>query len=130
MCWALYAASDKELPAIAWNKSAPAFYTAQIDKHDCAIRSQFSLPNIVYLGSHEGCGCGFFNDDESQAQAICCSTLAEYLASVRASGGAVEVFLCWEGGQGNPASNRTRVCAADFSSPPFPLAEDEFASII
>ena len=130
MCWALYAASDRELPVIAWDNSAPAFYTSQIDEHDSAIKSQFSLSNIVYLGSHEGCGCGFFNDEEPQDQAISCSTLAEYLTRARSSGAAVEVFLCWEGGQGNPASSRIRLSPADFSSHPFPLAEDGFASII
>ena len=130
MCWALYAASDMELPIIDWDNSAPAFYTSQPDAHEARVKCQFSLSNIVYLGSHEGCGCGFFNDEEPLAQANSCSALADYLALARSSGAALEVFLCWEGGQGNPASTRTQLSAAEFKSQPFPLAEDQFASII
>lgn len=29
---------------------------------DAAVRARFTLPHVSYVGSHEGCGCGYNSD--------------------------------------------------------------------
>jgi hypothetical protein len=130
MCYALYAASDQPLPIVPWDAAQPAFYAQPPDENDAIVVRQFALPHVVYLGAHTGCGCGFINDEAATDSAATqsCTALASYLAAARTRG-AVEVFLCWEGGQEVPAKTRTHVAAADFLRHPFPLAEDEVATL-
>jgi len=67
MCWALYLASEKPLPQIPWDKDARAFNTQELSDSDLGVRKQFSLPYVMYMGSHLGCGCGFMAvDNEDQ----------------------------------------------------------------
>jgi len=55
----VYIASDHELPLIEWNEDAPAFHVRELHEKEKAVRAQFTLPHIYYVGAHEGCGCGF-----------------------------------------------------------------------
>jgi hypothetical protein len=60
MCLAVYLASDKPLPLIEWNEKEPSFYVGELTKSDKSVKIQFEFPYIYYIGSDEGCGCGFF----------------------------------------------------------------------
>ena len=108
MCMAVYIASDLPLPLIAWNERTPAFHTAELCGSDVEpVPGQCSQPDVVYAGSYEGCGCGFFKfehaeyaePEELQACRESLSQLAAYVAELLRQDGSVELFACWVGDQ-------------------------------
>jgi hypothetical protein len=105
MCLAVYIASDAELPLIPFVEGVSPIHV-QIDPPD-AVLPALQRPHVVYIGAHEGCGCGFFADDErgSEEHALAersLVALAEYIAAAaRASD--LDVFACWEGAQHHEA---------------------------
>ena len=59
MCMMVYIASDCLLPTSAWDETRPSFHVRELVERDEPVRRQFSKPHVYYVGSHEGCGCGF-----------------------------------------------------------------------
>jgi hypothetical protein len=59
MCMVVYLAADAPLPLISWDAQAPAFHVKALGSRDDPVRARFSKPHVYYVGSHEGCGCGF-----------------------------------------------------------------------
>lgn len=135
MCWALYLASDKELPTVPWDEVHPSFNTQALSDVEEPVRAQFSLPYVIYLGSHEGCGCGFkdvdYDDpDESRKRKETVQSLSAYLSSALTQGAHLEMFLCWEGDQTHPPVAKKSITPTEFLAPEFPLAEKEFADVV
>ncbi|WPD22298.1 MAG: hypothetical protein SD837_19160 [Candidatus Electrothrix scaldis] len=68
---------------------------------------------VLYAGSHEGCGCGFIKEGEVGEQLEMVQSnykqLASYLQKLRTSGYNIEIFVCWEGGQGAEPELRQRI---------------------
>lgn len=95
---------------VAWEEARPAFYVDGVAPDD-PVRGRFSMPNGYYLGSHEGCGCGFKygvmpagleeQEDETKGRASV-NALRAYVTKA-AVHQPVEVFACWEGEQLLPA---------------------------
>jgi len=135
MCWALYLASDKELPLIPWEKASPAFNTTALSEADISVKSQFSLRNVIYLGSYQGCGCGFMPADEDEPKDIAnraatVQALSCYLDNALLQATHLEMFLCWEGDQTQSPVSKKVVFPQDFLVEEFPLAEKEFAKVV
>ncbi len=116
MCLAVYVASPSTLPLLAWDEARPAFHVREVAPDD-PVRQRFSLPSVYYLGSHQGCGCGFqygvlpadLQDPEEEARGrTAVDALRAYVARA-ASGQPVEVFGCWEGEQALPALATERI---------------------
>ena len=59
MCFVLYAASRIDPPLIPWNEQLPELYTSELSDDCEVVRANFTLPHVFYIGSHDGCGCGF-----------------------------------------------------------------------
>jgi len=101
MCFALYLAADNPLPLRAWDEHAPAFYVTTEDIHQRPIPI-LSKPYVYYLGSHQGCGCGFrvagippeWPEYAERMQNH--EQLVEYLEAATKHG-PVELFMSWEG---------------------------------
>ena len=134
MCWALYLASDTELPLVPWVESAHGFCTLPLSDYEICVTSQFSLPNALYLGSHQGCGCGFMSDDsdgveESMLRRKTMACLADYLNAALQKGGRLEMYFCWEGDQGSQPVGRKHLTVSAFKGSEFPLGEKEFAVV-
>jgi hypothetical protein len=134
MCWAVYLASDKQLPQIPWNKSARAFNTQELSETDLPVKEKFSYPFVIYIGSHLGCGCGFMAADEddpveqtNHKQTV--EALSKYLEDMLKGEANLEIYLCWEDEQAQPAIARKILCPSDFLNLEFPLHEKEFATI-
>lgn len=116
MCLAVYIASATALPLVAWDEARPAFYVDGVAPDD-PVRARFLMPNVYYLGSHEGCGCGFkygvmpagLEDQEDEATGrAAVDALRAYVAQA-AVGRPVEMFACWEGEQQLPALETERI---------------------
>lgn len=135
MCWALYLASENQFPQIPWDKDARAFHTQELSESDLQVKKQFSLPYVIYLGSHLGCGCGFMKveDEDQNEQTVRQETvtaLSYYLENALNTGAHLEMFLCWEGDQTADPIAKKLLSPRDFLGFQFPLAEKEFANII
>ena len=59
MCMMVYLGSPKPLTLVAWNEERHAFHVTALAPEENRVKRQFSHPSVVYVGSHEGCGCGF-----------------------------------------------------------------------
>lgn len=105
MCLAVYIASDHELPLVPWEDKRPSFYIAELSYHDKAVCRQFTLPNIRYVGSDAGCGCGFIKDGVADEQEMIeteenYARLAAYASDLKEHGAAIQIFSCWRGDEG------------------------------
>lgn len=105
MCFVLYMASDRARPEIERNEAEPAFYVKRNDPDAESARKQFTKKNVYYLGSDQGCGCGFqqeydsMNDDskERESKGENQRRLALYLAECLSDEESIELFGCWSG---------------------------------
>jgi hypothetical protein len=104
MCLAVYIAHSSPLPSKSWNEKSPGIFIKELNANDRAIKDKFSLDYVYYLGSDEGCGCGFAytermapaEDKARRAQNY--RDLAKYLTENNIRG-QLEFFACWEGDQ-------------------------------
>ena len=125
MCYAVYLGTDVGLQVSEFNVNKPDFYIGEIDKlKEGAVRNQFTKRNVYYIGSHEGCGCGFvfqdsdareesgqeekFGDNKKSVKNFC-----DLIRSVLSQSDDCEVFLCWEGNQADVPENE-EVVKVDF----------------
>jgi len=136
MCLAVYVASSEALPLIAWNQHAPSFYVEEIKVDDEVVRRQFTLPHVYYVGSHEGCGCGFFKEgrvgEELDLAQEDYRRLAKYLREAQRREADLELFTCWEGDQGRSPGYRETLTPADLEDADyeFKYNEEFFAKIV
>ena len=121
MCIMVYVASDYPLPTTAWNQAHPAFHVVDVPEGDAPVRCQFSKPCVYYVGSHEGCGCGFqYGEyegfevevdlpDKRNSRRL----LSEFLSAALRHQQEVELFACWDGDQAIKPEYRARLQPAD-----------------
>jgi hypothetical protein len=64
MCLAVYISTKIEIATIPWDNDNPSFFILSIDQRNHHnVEKQFINPNIYYVGSYQGCGCGFIYDE-------------------------------------------------------------------
>ena len=90
MCLALYLASSRPLPIIAWDPANPAFHVINPPESAAGVRKHFRYENVYYAGSHQGCSCAFNYEHEYDS----ILELTDYLRSALASGAEIEAFVC------------------------------------
>lgn len=130
MCLAVYVASDTELPLIPFVEGVSSIHV-KIDPPD-AVPPGLRRRHVVYIGAHEGCGCGFFADGlepgsvEHVAATRSLDALAQYLVS-GARGSDLDVFACWEGAQQNEPviAGEVKPDFFRFDTQPFDAAYDK-----
>lgn len=119
----VYVASDYPLPLIPWDPSRPGFHVTKLPDRAAPVRRQFSKPHIYYVGSHEGCGCGFqygeyegFEDEaDLPVKRDSRRRLAELLAVALQHQPQVELFACWDGDEGLLAEHTDRIRSGDLT---------------
>jgi hypothetical protein len=121
MCLVAYIAASKPLPLIAWRPEARAFHVADRDAGAVTVRSQLALPFVYYVGSHEGCGCGFNRDSVADADPAqlaetrkTLAALGDYLQAAVAAVGPLELYTCWNGDESEPVERRLTVPVSAF----------------
>ena len=100
-----YVGSDQPLPRIPWDRANPAFNVSDVPEENAGVTKHFSKPFVCYVGSHEGCGCGFqsnaypeFDDpDELTVARQQRAQLAAFLRAALADSATLELFSCWSG---------------------------------
>ena len=123
MCLVAYIAAAEELPTLDWNHEIPAFHVKNIDEGIEKVRGQFRLPFVYYLGSHEGCGCGFNRGSASpsephQVEAVrqTLAALTRYLQEAVSQVGTIELYTCWNGEEGDRPEHAVTVAVNHFGS--------------
>jgi hypothetical protein len=130
MCLAVYIASDAELPLIPFVEGTSPIHV-QIDPPE-TVPLGLQRKHVVYIGAHEGCGCGFFTGGlepgsvEHVAAMRSLGALAEYVASV-ARRSDLDMFACWEGAQHHEPvlAGEVKPDFFRFDSQPFDAAHDK-----
>ncbi len=105
MCLVLYMSSDRMRPTIAWDEATPSFHVLSEDPDSLRTRKQFSKSHIYYLGSDNGCGCGFSReyddciDDPNELKSKDSNRrlLHKYLSECLTDEQSLELYSCWSG---------------------------------
>lgn len=126
MCLAVYLASDSVLRTSEWDKASPGVYVTAVPAGDPVLR-QFRYPHVYYVGSREGCGCGFARDGLAPEDIDPCqedyNALQSIIASTVLSGGHMQLFTCWEGEQSEAPEVVGAVRVEQIADPSFELEE-------
>mgnify|MGYP001202638673 CR=1 FL=1 len=133
MCYSLYMASDRERPEVPWDEAKPAFYVNASDPDAERARGQFTKKKLYYLGSDEGCGCGFQRENdwmsedpkERDAKRENQLRLASYLSSCLEDEDAIELYGCWSGGEEDEPVRTREIVVADLRDEHFFFIESE-----
>jgi len=134
MCLMLYMAADSAVPLIPWDESGPAFHVSVPSSSSATdVRARFSKPHLVYLGSHDGCGCGFQHSEPGQVldsdpdpvevaqSAESMRRLANYVAEAVKRVGPVELYMCWDAEQGLEALGTETTSCVQLHTPGYAL---------
>ena len=116
---------------------ASLYPTYQLSEGEAVVKKQFSLPFVYYVGSHEGCGCGFqagqypqFVDEEKTLKEESLSRFSTYLKKNRSKGERVEIYSCWDGAQGGERKNSRRLTASQIAEKDFWFHEQGLIEIV
>ena len=141
MCMIFYVGSGQELPIIPFDTNCPRFHTTELSQDENHIYKHISLPNILYFGSDQGCGCGFRHalfengewlivEDEEPALAEGCQknhvALHNYISNNVDKGSIVEIYGCWDGDFGELSESTEEVSIEDLLDEHFYFKERGF----
>ena len=137
MCMVYYLGTNGEAPRVPWSESRPAFYVSDVDADVLArVRQKLPHTNLVYLGSHEGCGCGFrraneYIEDETDDSPTGEDhrALAAYLALLPHSIQPPQIFGCWSGDEGKPVDHQREITPSDLLERAFGFKEREILTL-
>ena len=110
MCMTLYIATSKPMPTISYNEANPCLNTQDIAENETSLISVFTKPHLKYVGSDQGCGCGFRHAllDENNWLRVQDETediidndnhqnLVDFIAGNNKGEASIEIFSCWDG---------------------------------
>jgi hypothetical protein len=141
MCFQLDAATTKPLQRRVWERDSPSLAVKALRAHDAAIKSHFSNPEVQFIGSTSGCGCGFprdffqdgkwfyFDEDQIDADEAANHSLnRQGLYDLLKSSGdsTVELYGVWDGDFAEPPLAYESIAAEKILSPEFRLKEQGF----
>ncbi len=143
MCMMLYIGSDIPLATITFNKDSPALHTEKLGVNEAIVSKHFSTSYVLYIGSSEGCGCGFqqalienntnwmniITEDIEYYQKNM-QQLYKYVDDIIKKGGKVELYACWDGEFDHAPLLRQTISIKELARNDFYLKEQCFYTII
>src|SRR5262245_60321836 len=136
MCMTVYIGATEPLDLIAWNQTAPAFHVAELHETEVVVRTQFNEP-YVYVGSHEGCGCGFqcknpewVEEEELAQKRASLDSLATYLSRQLSRVATIQLYACWDGDQAEIPEHRRNLTPNSFRNEEFFFLEKELSTVV
>lgn len=136
MCFALYAGLESAFPEAAWNSDDPGIYVTALSEEEAAVRPHLTSAYVQYVGSSEGCGCGFrhvahptdpYYASDEEALALKDRNhrdLAKLLAEPILRKEPVRLFGCWEGDWYKPLAGKYSIRLSQLIDPSFAFAEN------
>jgi len=131
-------ASERVRPIIKWDDAHPAFYVSTDDPDSARAKEQFEKQNVHYLGSDNGCGCGFrrendwLSDDENVrvSKGENQRQLAMYIAECLRDEESVELYGCWSGDEDSPAVRHRVIAVGELIDENFFFIEKEHITVV
>lgn len=116
----LYLATNTAMPSIPYDENNRQFNAEDIVDDEISLANVFSFPNIKFVGSDQGCGCGFrhvlLNGDAWQKSYEEPTTdnrnhehLVDFIIKNNKNETSVQIFACWEGDHEEPIVFRDTV---------------------
>ena len=128
MCLALYLFTDNKMEEIVFDKENPGLFLREIMEREYAVKNWVAdKPHIYYVGSSQGCGCGWeaaLESDEEEEIAEKTKdrqALHQLLASQNFAGS--HLIICWEGDQGDELERPDKVSLAQIRDVNFEFEE-------
>lgn len=110
MCLALYLIADRELPSGTFKPRKRAFYVEKLQDgygYTAELKALYPERLIYYLGSHEGCSCGFrgltYSDPyrmSKDERLVLQTRIKLYHFLTRNNLLPATIYCCWDGDQG------------------------------
>jgi hypothetical protein len=131
-----------------WDETAPGFHVGPIMADDEAkVRAKLPHRNVLYVGSHHQCGCGFRDHwaisarkwnpeqnpvDEQQEHAIAAThaAFAAYLRALPPSPTPIQVYAFWCSGPYNPPQPPRTFTVDDLLDPEFGFYDEELITLV
>lgn len=121
MCFVLYIGTDEPVRTIAWDERDRKVHTRELAEHDAGVARHFAKAHVTYVGSDQGCGCGFRHvmfqngewpeesmpgDDRDAAEETRRNheQLHQFLKAELERSGEVELYGCWDGDFAEPSA--------------------------
>lgn len=136
MCFVLYLGTQSEVPRIPWSENSPTLCTDHVGQRAQAVKDKFSLPCVTYVGSDQGCGCGFrhamFQGGDWPEESIVEPTegsqsnheaLVALIQQYFASHPFVELYGCWDGDFAEAVQHREEISLQRIVQPEFRFRE-------
>ncbi len=133
MCRMLYLASNMRLPKISRNSEN--FIAVREIEGPSPSRQRFSKEHVYYVGAYDGCGCGFYIEqnmrsmgmgEEEQKRRNSIRHFFEYLATHVPLAGEFEVLYCWSGEEDKPFRREDYLHLRDFDPTDFQFVDNHF----
>ena len=120
MCFVLYIGTDEPLPTTPWDEKNRHLNTEDLGEHDEAVAKHFSKAQTKYLGSDQGCGCGFRHvtlqnggwpeewnigrnpDYDGSEEEPIHQELYDFISALLSSNQSIELYGCWDGDFADP----------------------------
>ena len=135
----VYIAAYNPLPLVEWQENVTPFCVSELSEDEKRVLKQFTKPHVAYVGSYEGCSCGFSYDsspiedeDDERQDALSRESvrqLSQYLSKLVEEGN-VEMFACWDGDQEANAEERLVVTPSYFGGEEFSFKEKQFLTVV
>jgi hypothetical protein len=124
------------MPTIPYDENNRSLNTEDIVEEESNIKNVLSLPKIKFIGSDEGCGCGFrhalidgenwFNAVDEEGTEFDNSNhqnLVKFIIENNKGEKTVEILSCWEGDHNEPVKFRETIKIHDLLSSDFYFKE-------
>lgn len=137
MCFILHIATKRKIERISWKENDRHLCVEDIHGVPGHVRAHFSLPDVAYIGSSLGCGCGFrfvsfqngdWPEEWMIEQGECerpdahledHQALHDLVRSHLARDGYVELYGCWDGDEREKAEHEEEI-------PPSRIIDERF----
>jgi hypothetical protein len=121
----MYLFTDNNIKEIEWKENDPAFYIEKLSetKDPKTFKWNTESYNVYYLGTREGCGCGWnpiniYEDaDESEEKINNRQLLVSTLQNIELKNS--WMIVCWEGEQGNELLDEKEITLKEIEDPFF-----------
>ncbi len=139
MCYALYIGTESPCETSKWDENNQKFYIEDLHDRDKSVVQSFTKPHVYYVGSWQGCGCGFFSEPEwaeteedfkeIENTKKCISDLVAFLNKKLENTNEIELFVCWEGNQGEKPEKKLEKTPEELLGHSLPFEEMDFVII-
>jgi hypothetical protein len=133
---AIYISTDKPIPTIPYDEKNRKLNTEDVTYNEETLKNVFSKSNIKYIGSDQGCGCGFrhalihndnwldvVDDEETPFDNSNHTNLVDLITKNNTDGNTFEVLACWEGDHNEPILYRETIKLTDILAKDFHFKE-------